>query len=98
MSLPFDFHPAVRGEVNGSYRFYEKKRVGLGQSFLNQVERALSRIGDDPEQFSFAEDDIRQCLVKRFPFVIYYRLLTDRIRILSVFHASRDPDEWKSRS
>ena len=97
MSLPLDFHPAVRGEVDDAYDWYERRRHGLGRDFLDEVQRVLAAITANPDRFGFADGDIREGLLTRFPYAIYYRVLVDRIRVLAVYHTSRDPSGWQVR-
>ncbi|MBY0229562.1 MAG: hypothetical protein K2W96_09810 [Gemmataceae bacterium] len=42
MSLPLEFHPAVRDEIDDAQDWYEQRRAGLGQEFLDEVERVLA--------------------------------------------------------
>ena len=51
----------------------------------------------DMSSGDFAEADIREGALTRFPYVVYYRVLADRIRVLAVYHTSRDPSGWQSR-
>ena len=97
MSLPIEFHPAVRDETHDGYRWYEARRPGLGADFLDEVERVLGSIAVSPASHGFADGDVREAILSRFPYAIYYRELTDRVRVLSVFHTSRDPAAWQSR-
>jgi plasmid stabilization system protein ParE len=97
VSLPFDFHPAVRHEIDDAFRWYEQRRPGLGSDFLDDVQMVLAEIDANPARYGFAERDIREGLLNRFPFAVYYRVLANRIRILAVYHASRDPAGWQSR-
>jgi hypothetical protein len=90
VSLPLDFHPAVRGEVNDAHDWYEQRRAGLGGDFLNEVERVLAEIKANPARFAFADADIREGPLTRFPYAVYYRVLADRVRVLAVYHTSRD--------
>jgi len=39
VSLPLDFHQAVRNEIKDAREWYEQRRPGLGYEFLNEVER-----------------------------------------------------------
>jgi toxin ParE1/3/4 len=41
--------------------------------------------------------DIREALLTKFPFCLYYVIESDRIEIISVFHTSRDPQVWQGR-
>jgi plasmid stabilization system protein ParE len=98
MTLPLEFHPAVRGETDNAHNWYEQRRPGLGRHFLDEVERVLAEITANPARFGFADADIREGLLNRFPYAIYYRVLTNRIRVLAVYHTSRDPSGWQSRT
>jgi plasmid stabilization system protein ParE len=98
MSLPLEFHPAVRGEIDDAHSWYEQQRPGLGRDFLDEVEHVLTEITANPARYGFADTDIREGLLNRFPYAIYYRVLTDRIRVLAVYHTSRDPSRWQSRT
>jgi hypothetical protein len=74
------------------------KRPGLGTKFLEAVSFVLGEITDNPAKYGFADDDIREGLLTSFPFAVYYRLLSDRIRVLAVYHTSRNPSGWQSRN
>lgn len=97
MSLPLDFHPTVRDEINDAHDWYEEQRSGLGRDFLEEVAKVLADVLANPARYGFAEGDIREGPLSRFPYAVYYRVLTDRIRVLAVYHASRDPSGWWSR-
>ena len=98
MSLPLDFHPAVRDEIDDAYDWYEQRQPGLGRDFLDEVERVLAEIIANPARYGFADADIREGLLRRFPYAVYYRVLTDRIRVLAVYHTSRNPWGWQRRA
>lgn len=98
MSPSLDFHPSVRGEVASARGWYEQQQPGLGTDFLDAVERALDDIAADPAGHGFADADIRAAPLTRFPYAVYYRVLPNRIRVLAVYHTSRDPAGWQSRS
>jgi plasmid stabilization system protein ParE len=97
MSLPLEFHPAVRDEIDEAHEWYEQRKSGLGGDFLDEVERIHGEIIANPARWGFAEGDIREALLRRFPYAVYYRVLADRIRVLAVFHTARDPARWRSR-
>ncbi len=98
MSLPLDFHPAVRDEIDDAYNWYERRQPGLGGDFLDEVQRVLAAITANPARYGFADGDIREGALARFPYAVYYRVLADRIRVLAVYHTSRNPSGWQSRA
>lgn len=95
---PLEFHPAVQGEVADAYHWYEQRQPGLGTDFLDELERVYAAVRSNPARFGFADRDIREGLLTRFPYAVYYRVLPNRIRVLSVFHTSRNPSVWQGRA
>jgi toxin ParE1/3/4 len=62
------------------------------------LRESLPKITANPARYGFANADIREGVLTRFPYAIYYRVLADRIRVLAVYHTSRDPSRWQSRA
>lgn len=48
--------------------------------------------------YAVAWEDVRSRRLRHFPYLIYYRLLSERIEVLGVLHGSRDPSTWKDRT
>jgi len=88
----------VRDEIDDAHDWYEQRRAGLGSDFLDNVQDTLAQIVANPARFGFAEADIREAPLTRFPYAVYYRVLPDRIRVLAVYHTSRNPSGWRSRA
>jgi hypothetical protein len=84
MSLPLVFHPAVQGEVDEAYRWYEQQRSGLGNDFLAAVE----------EVYQIIYQNVRRALPRRFPYSVFYRVHADRVEVIAVQHSRRDPRGW----
>ncbi|MBM3860536.1 MAG: type II toxin-antitoxin system RelE/ParE family toxin [Verrucomicrobia bacterium] len=91
------FHPAADAELIAAAEFYESQANGLGRDFLDETSHALSRIGDFPQAWPVMEADIRRCLLKRFPYAIFYRLTVEHIRILAIADLRREPGYWRER-
>lgn len=58
---------------------------------------AVEDILRDPACFALLSDEIRLYLVKGFPYGIYFRVLDDTARILTVRHHRQRPGAWKRR-
>lgn len=97
MSRRFSFHPLARTEAVDARRWYQNQQPGLGVEFTEELDRVLAEIEANPARFGFAEGDIREGLLDRFPYAVYYRVRRNRIRVLAVYHTSRDPAGWKNR-
>jgi plasmid stabilization system protein ParE len=97
MKLRLKLRRAARKEFDEAIRWYETRQSGLGGEFINEVEHAFQNIAAQPDRYPVAMDDIRIARVRRFPYSLYYRLKTQQIVVLAVFHSSRDPAIWQSR-
>ena len=97
MSLPLSFHPEVQAEVDDAYKWYERQRHGLGDDFLAEIEKVFDRLCATPAIHQLVYQDVRRALPKRFPFSVFYRILTDRVDVIAVQHSRRDPAGWQSR-
>ncbi|QJW97556.1 type II toxin-antitoxin system RelE/ParE family toxin [Frigoriglobus tundricola] len=97
MSRALASHPGVADEVGDAYRWYENRQTGLGDDFLAALETGYAALRATPEQHQIIEHDIRHSRLRRFPYAVYYRVLTDRVEVIAVHPGSRDPDAWRSR-
>jgi toxin ParE1/3/4 len=98
VTLPIIFQPEARAEFDEAYDWYEGQRPGLGEIFAEHVQRVLDRIAAMPRMHAPVLGDVRKAVVARFPYCVYYREEPACVRVLSVFHTSRDPKIWQSRA
>jgi plasmid stabilization system protein ParE len=94
---PVVFHPDAGQEARDARDYYEALREGLGDDFKGEVDAALARIQKNPELHGAVLRAIRNCLLHRFPYSIYYEELDDQIWIAAVAHHSRRPKYWSKR-
>jgi len=51
-----------------------------------------------PESYQVAYRDVRRAVVKRFPYAVYYRVISSRVVVTAIFHVRRDPKSWQTRN
>ncbi len=95
--MTFVFHPEAQAEFHAAIDSYEKIEAGLGMDFSVEVFATIQNIVDYPAAWPVLKDDVRRCLVYRFPFGVLYSVEPDQIYILAVMHLHRDPGYWKRR-
>ena len=98
MTLPLVFRPVAQAEFDSATLWYEGQRAGLGNDFVSEVQQVLDTIANHPERYPIVFGDLREGLVSRFPYCVYYRVKSDRVVIIAVFHTSRDPSIWQGRA
>lgn len=95
---PVVFDSEARAELRQSATYYESQRPGLGDDLMEEVERGLRRIEQLPRSLpSHGTTGLRKCILKRFPFTIFFLELDDRIWIAAVAHQRRRPNYWAHR-
>ena len=98
MSLPLVLRPAARNDLLEARDWYIHQRPGMGEDFADAVEQMLDRIETTPELYAAGYKSVRRGKLRKFPFVVYYRILTKQIEVLAVLHGSRDPRVWQGRA
>lgn len=78
-------------DIDLTFEWYEKQRRELGFEFLDCVEGSLKNILAFPEMYEQIYSSFRRCVVRRFPFSIFYTIEGDEIVIHSVFDNRQDP-------
>lgn len=91
------FHEDADAEMVEAAQYYEKRAFGLGASFLDAVEEAVDKVSADPEAYPLVGSEVRQKLLRRFPYSLLYVADKDQIHIVAVAHHKRRPGYWKSR-
>ncbi|MDX6558860.1 MAG: hypothetical protein QOF72_1909 [Blastocatellia bacterium] len=97
MSLPIVFRRIARQEMDESIAWYEPERRGVGSEFASEIEKLLARIADTPEQFSRVRGDARRAVLRRFPHTIHFLAESNRIVVLAIFYAKRNPIRLEDR-
>lgn len=77
--------------------FYERREPGLGERFLDEVDRLLLQVQENPLQFRAFDHGVRRGLVKSFPYAVYFLIDDGTIVILGVLHHHRMPGAWVGR-
>jgi plasmid stabilization system protein ParE len=90
-------------EAREAARWYEERRPGLGEAFLQALADALEAIEKHPTRHAAvsgvpANRQVRRFLLGRFPYKLVYEILTSEVLVLAVAHTRRHPTYWKNRS
>lgn len=96
------FHPeALHEYAEATQYLLQKASVWVAQNFVDEVESQVASILNAPERWRVVENPgIRRCIVRRFPYVLYYRYdrTSQSVTIFAVMHCSRNPGYWKHRT
>lgn len=89
--------PGAEDDIVAAHQEYERHLKGLGTRFTRAVRDRVERIAEMPEMFGEVAPGVRATTLRRFPYVIYYRIETSRIVVLSVTHGRRAQQGWEDR-
>ena len=88
---------AAELDLAGIEDWYEGQQVGLGAEFRHAIDELVRRIGNNPLAFPERYRANRRALVRRFPYVVWYRLHEGDAVILACLHGRRDPRVARAR-
>ena len=91
------FRPPAERELREAYTWYERRVPGLGSEFMRAVDVCVQIIRRNPDIYPVMYKEVRQGIMKRFPYSMLYLVVPNRIIVVSVFHSSRDPKVWQRR-
>jgi toxin ParE1/3/4 len=97
MTLPVILRPAADADIQAIYDEFERSLTGSGARFVARVREVLERIESMPEMYGLVWQDVRAARLKKFQYLIYYVVFSDRVEVLAVMHGSRDASTWQSR-
>jgi toxin ParE1/3/4 len=87
--------PRAVAQARKQYQWYEEKMVGLGEAFLEALDRCIKRIHAEPLIFQKRHLDIHVAFTDRFPFGVFYVVEGSDVVILAIFHMSANPKQFK---
>jgi toxin ParE1/3/4 len=95
--IPYTFHAEAAAEFAGAALRYGSQQAGVGNTFVDAVQRVISRIRDYPEIGTPIGRSVRRAVVPRFPYAVVYRLEPATIFIIAIEDGRRSPGYWRHR-
>lgn len=89
MAYSLIIKPIVFIDAEEAINYYQIKSKGLGNRFYQQIVNTLERIQTNPHTFSYVKEPVRRCIIKGFPYKIYYFISEDKIIVIGIAHAKR---------
>lgn len=83
--------PRAKFEIDEALSWYASRNLELGNELLNEINLVFEHLLLDPFLFRKTKKDFRQVPLKRFPYLIIYRIVANRVLIQSVFNTHQNP-------
>ena len=90
-------HPNAIAEAKAAYEWYAERNPSAANAFISELDHAISQIQKGPERWTTHLHGTRRFLLRRFPYVVVYRVAESTIQVIAVAHGRRRPGYWKSR-
>jgi plasmid stabilization system protein ParE len=99
MSYKIKLLPIVHADLRKAKKWYNEQREELGEEFKAEVNKEIDYIGEYPEHYQRKHKELRQSLVTRFPYAIFYLVEASakRIVIFGILHTRRNPELARKR-
>ena len=89
--------PPAERDAQIGIAFYSSRDPKLADRLARKLGQTLKSIRANPYRWAEVEDGIREAIVDRWPYAIYYRVGEGSIHVFCIFNTSRDPQEWMDR-
>ncbi len=83
----------ARIEIAEAVQAYEEKVPGLGRRFWRELKRCLADVRDNPFHWRAISPKFRRAVLRVFPYLVFFRVTDDEVRVLHVLHGARDYEQ-----
>ena len=87
----------AQNEFDESLAWYLERSESAADGFEEAVERAVQEIVEHPERWAFIDDRHRYRMLRRYPYLIVYRVDADMVIVVAIAHSKRRPEYWANR-
>lgn len=89
---------SAENDIAEARDWYEMQRAGLGGEFLARLGAAVDRLRSLPYSYPVVHHDVRRAVLDRFPYLVYFRIDGEHVRVIACLHGRRDPRLHRQRT
>lgn len=97
MSFEVQIRQAAEADIAEAQLWYESRRRGLGDEFYAEISGLIDILAERPFIYQTSYRDTRRAIVRRFPYLIWYRVLSQTVTVLACTHGRQSPKKTASR-
>ena len=90
MNYSLIFNSQVETDVGDAYIWYEARQEGLGERFLKELAGCYTQLEINPGYYGSVVKSFRRVTLKRFPYIIAFEIISNKVFVYAVFHSSRN--------
>lgn len=80
-----------------AYNYYEEKSIGLGERFLESLQKRYNDLSLHPTHYSFINEDaslkFRDVLLDKFPYVIVFEIAEKDVIVYAIHNTYKIPQK-----
>ena len=96
--LPIEFHPEAIAEAHEAREWYAERSEAAAARFMDELDVAIDAIQRSPERMAKYLHGTQRYLLKRFPYILVFRITDELIEVIAVAHGRRRPGYWRRRA
>lgn len=82
---------AAERDVASAQRWYEEQRRGLAAEFHAEFTATVDRLAETPLIYPELYRGVRRAVLRRFPYLVWYRIQDLTVTVLACTHGKIDP-------
>lgn len=98
MSYTVIFKEEAGYDVFDTRNWYDSRRIGLGDEFLDEIEEYVKVLEQNPQIFQVRKHNWRYCPLKRFPYIIVFEIEQQVVVVYAVFNTYQNPNRLEMRN
>ena len=100
--LPFELLGEALDELREAAEWFSDRSPELGDALLDEVDRMILHLRQHPDlgtpvQLRRRTPGLRRVALRRFRYVLFYRVQDGLLQVVAVAHSSRRPGYWVQR-
>ena len=88
---------AAENDIAEAQIWYETQREGLGIDFHVEISQTIDRLAETPFIYAITYRDIRKAVVRRFPYLVWYRVSGIVVTVLACTDGREAPNKMRPR-
>ena len=97
MNYKVFIRPEAEVDIEHALSWYNLQNKKLSTQFLDEVEKVLRTLAENPFLFVTIHKSIKRALLKRFPYGIYYIIEDSSVIVFAILHGRSNPKRWIKR-
>jgi plasmid stabilization system protein ParE len=83
----------AKEDTQTAYDYYEEQRQDLGEEFLEELVKKYDDLTEHPQHYGYIDnqDIIRDVKIDRFPYVIVFEIMEQRVIVYAIHNTYRHP-------